>query len=283
MCRRKGVSVLSMPARSGPAAARNAGARAARGDILFFVDADVEVQPCSVSRVVSAFKQGPDVAAVFGSYDDRPPEKNFVSQYKNLFHHFVHQHSSTDAVSFWAGCGAIRRPAFEAVGGFDQEKFSEPSIEDIELGYRLSARGFRITLDKSLQVTHLKRWTLGSLLRADIFRRAWPWSKLTLERRKMINDLNLRRSHKLSAVLVGLELALLPLAFFEPALFFAAFLVFASVIVINRRLYGFFLRHRGWRFAALAFPLHALYYVYCGATFVTCWALFVLRRKGTAA
>ena len=57
-----------------------------------------------------------------------------VSQYRNLLHHFVHQHGHAEASTFWAGCGAIRRAAFDAVGGFDAARFPRPSIEDIELG-----------------------------------------------------------------------------------------------------------------------------------------------------
>ncbi len=54
----------------------------------------------------------PDLAAVFGSYDDEPAAPNFLSQYKNLFHHFVHQQGSAEASTFWSGCGAILWPTF---------------------------------------------------------------------------------------------------------------------------------------------------------------------------
>ena len=77
----------------GPAAARNLGARAATGTILFFVDADVALHPDALCRAAEAFSADPTLQAVFGSYDDTPPEPNFLSQYKNLFHHYIHQHA----------------------------------------------------------------------------------------------------------------------------------------------------------------------------------------------
>src|SRR4051812_47426640 len=166
--RARGFQVVRLDARRGPAAARNEGARRTRGRVLLFLDADVLVRADTLARVEAFFKKHCETAALFGSYDDAPDAPGFVSQYKNLTHHFIHQRSRSDAETFWAGCGAVRRDAFERVGGFDETKYTRPSIEDIELGRRLRRRGFQIALDRHLQVKHLKRWTLLSLLRADI-------------------------------------------------------------------------------------------------------------------
>jgi glycosyltransferase involved in cell wall biosynthesis len=136
IARKKGATVLQLPQQSGPATARNYAAKKARGDILFFVDADVLVQKGTIARMVKDFNENPDIAAVFGSYDDKPAEENFLSQYKNLSHHFVHQQSDKEAVTFWAGCGAIRKEVFYKMGarhGYDQKRYPEPSVEDIEL------------------------------------------------------------------------------------------------------------------------------------------------------
>src|SRR5690606_15349386 len=105
--------------------------------------------------------------AVFGSYDTRPAAPNFVSQWKNLSHHFVHQHGHPNAQTFWAGCGAIRKPVFQAVGGFDQS-YRGATIEDIELGYRLRQSGFRVLLDPAVLCTHSKRWTAWSSWKTDL-------------------------------------------------------------------------------------------------------------------
>ena len=179
-CRARGIEVLELDSNSGPAAARNRGAERASGEILLFVDADVIVRRKTLSRVAALLREQPTAAAVFGSYDDAPEAANFISQYKNLLHHFTHQQASMRAETFWAGCGAVRREAFEAVGGFDESVYRRPSIEDIELGQRLRRAGLVVVLDKGLQVKHLKGWTLGSLLATDIFRRALPWSRLIL-------------------------------------------------------------------------------------------------------
>src|SRR5512140_2852069 len=85
----RGARVVRLPVRRGPAAARNEAARSARGDILFFVDADVALPGDAIARVVDALVAFPEYDAVIGSYDAAPAAKNFLSQYKNLAHHFV--------------------------------------------------------------------------------------------------------------------------------------------------------------------------------------------------
>lgn len=192
-----------------------------------------------------------------------------------------HQHADPrdEAVTFWAGCGAIRRDVFEAVGGFDQNRYAEPSIEDIELGYRMRRMGHRILLDKELQVKHLKQWKMGSLLRADVLYRALPWSRLILESRQMVNDLNLQTSDRICAGLVGLSLSILILSVLIPKLLFLIPLFLAFALVLNHRLYEFFLKQRGLRFAALAFPLQLLYYFYSCTAFVLCWCQHVLSGR----
>lgn len=276
----RGCEVLRLDARSGPAAARNRGVRRARGPVILFVDADVEVRRDTLARFASIFRERPAVAAAFGSYDDAPAARNFFSQYKNLFHHYVHQQSSSEAETFWAGCGAIRRAAFEAVGGFDERRYARPSVEDIELGYRLRRAGFEIVLDGSVQVKHLKRWTLTSMLRSDIFDRALPWSRLIVEGRgPMINDLNLRAADRLSAALAAIALASLALSPVWPALVAPALAALAAVLIINRRLYKFFFASGGARFAAGAFVMQLLYYVYGGLAFALCLCAHALRGR----
>jgi glycosyltransferase involved in cell wall biosynthesis len=279
IARKNGAKVLKLSSQLGPAAARNYGSREAKGDILFFVDSDVLIAQETIARVAANIDQNPEIAAVFGSYDDSPTAKNFISQYKNLQHHFVHQHSSRDAVTFWAGCGAIRRKVFHELGGFDQNRYPKSSIEDIELGYRMKRAGHRILLDKDLQVKHLKQWKFGSLLRADIFHRAVPWSKLILETQDMISDLNVQKSDKISAGLVGLSVIILPFTLFKPQLLYLVLVFLAGIFILNYRFYRFLSERKRLGFVILTFPMHLLYYFYSGITFVLCWALLSIFQK----
>ncbi len=272
-----GARILRLVKNSGPAAARNFGARHAQSEILFFVDADVALSSEALNRVRTVFRDQPGLAAVFGSYDINPRALGTVSQYRNLLHHFVHQNGQSEASTFWAGCGAIRRSVFERLGGFDEEQFPRPSIEDVELGYRLRRAGFRIFLDKSLQGTHLKQWTLVSLLRTDIFSRAIPWSRLILDTRTAPNDLNLKWDQRASFVLLVLACAFLALGFFHSEFLVLSAAAFLVVLVLNRRVYLFFFRQRGLSFALGCIPLHILYYLYSGFSYLYVRTVFLLR------
>jgi glycosyltransferase involved in cell wall biosynthesis len=281
-----GVQVLHSGGREGPGGARNVAAPSAIGDVLWFVDADVVVHDDAAGALAAAFSRT-DAAAVFGSYDDRPPGRNFLSQYKNLVHRYYHRRAAGDAETFWAGCGAVRKEIFLAVDGFDAARYPYPSIEDIELGWRLRQRGLSIALVPELQGTHLKVWRLGNLVHTDIFRRALPWSRLIHRRSGLADALNIGVRERINAVLaLGLLLSLAGAAAgLVPVWLPLAFLV--AIAVANRELYAFFRRARGPVFAIRAVLFHQLYYLYSAATFAWCWVeqrWWNLRgsRRGTA-
>lgn len=262
-----GARVFRLPTRSGPARARNLGAREARGDLLLFVDPEIMVKREAIAQVQAAFAQAPQVAAVFGSYDDAPAVSNFFSQYKNLVHHYVHQRAREDASTFWSICGAVRRSVFLQVGGFD-EGLHEASIEDIELGYRLKEAGQQIRVCKSLQVKNLKEWQARSLIKRDFFLRVWPWAELLLRRHHFFHGLSLPHSGKASVLLMHGFFGAMIGSGWRPELLMLAGGLLCALFAINAPLYRFFSSKRGLRFATRAMSWQWLYYVYCGVAFV---------------
>ena len=193
--------VVESPPGAGPAEARNAGAAEASAELIAFVDADVEVHPDALERARRALRRRPAARRRVRQLR-RParPTRRAVSRFRNLLHHHVHTSSPGPAETFWAGLGAIRRDAFLAAGGFDAARYPEPAIEDIELGMRLVAGGASIVLDPEIRGTHLKRWSLASMVRTDLLRRGIPWVRLQLESGRASGALNLGWRHRLSAL-----------------------------------------------------------------------------------
>ncbi len=265
------VDVVTEPAGSGPAAARNAGARRCDGEILVFVDADVEVHPDALRRLRETLEREAGLAAVFGAYDERPAAPATVSRFRNLLHHHVHCTNAGPATTFWAGLGAVRREAFDAVGGFDAGRYPRPSIEDVELGMRLHAAGRRIRLDPAVRGTHLKRWTLASMLRTDLGARGAPWVALRLERGgDGAGALNLSWRQRLAA-----GSAVLALAAVLSGRGRLAAGALAAMVAPNAGFYARLLRLGGPRLALSGVPLHLLHHLTAAASLpagIVLWA-----------
>ena len=274
-----GFSVIPLPRAPGVSAARNAGARLASGSVLAFLDSDVVAQEDHVARILSVLTDNPGARAAFGSYDNAPAADGLVSRYRNLLHHFTHQNSRREAETFWAACGVCEATAFLAVGGFD-ENYRRPSIEDIELGYRLRRAGYRIVLEPSWQIRHLKRWRLRDLILTDFSCRAVPWTLLLLQKARMDNDLNIDSKSRISAILILVSLisGSLGLASFQTVWMSISALAAAVTIAINLRFYLFLHRQGGLTLALASIPLHFLYFLTAISGYIVGRCIFQIRH-----
>jgi GT2 family glycosyltransferase len=271
--------VLVVPGPSGPAVARNRGAADATGDIFVFVDADVVVAADAIPRLCAALDGDATLAAVFGAYDHAPAAPNFMSQFKNLSHTYVHENAQRRASTFWAGLGAVRADAFRAVGGFD-ERFTRPSVEDIDFGYRLTAAGRAIRLDPDLRGRHLKRWTLWSCLVTDVVARGIPWTQLIYRHHALANDLNMRYGLRWSVAAALTALVAAVAAAWTPWAWLGVALSVVALVALNFDYYRWFARERGLLFAVRVLPAHFLHHVCNGVSFGVGTAMYLAGRAG---
>jgi glycosyltransferase involved in cell wall biosynthesis len=266
-------TVIRLPGRPhGPAYARNRGFEVARGPVVVFFDADVVVHKDTLRRLLEVLAERPDAGAVFGAYDTEPRAKGIVSQYRNLVHHYVHVHGAGEADTFWAGAGAVRRDVFEEAGMYDEWHYARPQIEDIELGARIRSLGKKILLVPEIQVTHLKRWSLGNVIRTDLRDRGIPWARLLAHRGAALSakSLNLRWTERLNTALVWLSVLTLIFALvtWRPWLAAVALILVLPVVILNWRLWRYMARLRGVPFAVAIIPLHLMYYGLNGVSFL---------------
>jgi len=148
---------------------RNKGASSSSGDILLFLDSDVVVQVDTIQHIMSYFSEN-SVDAIVGLYSLKHRHHNLASQYKNLWIRFSYLKSGPRIDWIFGAVSAIRKSAVWKVKGFDRRILMEHGGDDLELGKRMTASEHNILLKPEIEVEHLKRHSLISLLKNDFAR-----------------------------------------------------------------------------------------------------------------
>ena len=167
---------------------------------------------------------------------------------------------------------------FREVGGFDVKTYEVPSIEDIELGYRIVETGRRIVVEPRLQGKHLKVWTIRNSLSTDIFCRALPWARLMISREGLTDDLNTSSAERVRAGLAGLLFLSILALLIQPHWWPVPLLLLGLAFLANRDLVREMAAHGGTWFAAKCLLYHQFYYIYSASVYV--WCLFEYHVLG---
>ncbi len=241
---------------AGAAAARNAGAAVARGEMLFFTDADCVLEPDTLRRVRQALSDaGPD-AAVGGSYTLEPYDKRFFSRFQSAFIRYseLKRPAAPDYIASHAL--AIPAEAFRASGGFASGGL--PILEDVEFSHRLRRRGVRLVMDPAIQVRHIFDYSLRRSL-ANALRKSRYWVRYSLGNRDLLADsgtASIELKFNVAAFFLGTVALTAAFLGYGVGLYAAAALAAANLF-ISRGLLRTFREAGGPRFALGA----ALYYV----------------------
>lgn len=250
------VRVVPSAGRVGPAAARNLGAQVATGEYLFFIDSDVMVRPDTLRLLVDGFdRDGVDGWNGVQAADMR--HRDLVSQYKNLWMRWTYLRQTGDVPLFYTTAAAIRRDVFLRVGGFDAG-YATPNVEDTAFGQKLRRLGVRVRIHPALEVEHVKRYSLGGLLRTD-FMRAVSLTRLKLRHPEDLGDNNtsVPATYMASVPLTGVGLLGLGLGLavgWTPAVV-AGLLALAGVLALNLNFLDAIRRSDGWGRALGAVPV----------------------------
>lgn len=156
---------------------RDAGVTAARTDVIGFLDDDAELRG-DPDRVVDAFAGDPRLGAVALRIVDESgaTARRHVPRLGGR-----QPDRSGDVALFLGGASAIRRTAYEQVGGYFTDLFY--GHEEVELCWRLVDAGWRIRYLADVEVfhprttieRHLEGWELTGRNRVLIARRTLPW------------------------------------------------------------------------------------------------------------
>ena len=272
---------LVRPGRNGGAAfARNRGIEQATGEYLFFVDADV-VLPSDALTLASSTMAEAEADCVVGVFAAENPFEDFFSQYKSLYTNFKYQ-DLLGTAALNTAVTLLRRQVLDDVGGFDE---GMSTVEDNELGDRIFRHGFKIVIERRLEVLHLKHFSMAGLLRND-FRKAVGLAELLASRIRSgewspgdeFTDIS--TGHMLNVPIVYGTLA--GLLFAAAGWATTGFLAAAAGSVLfglNNRAFWVYLKHRkGVLFTIAGVPFSFLVYTVVGlATGVGLSAL--IRRR----
>lgn len=263
------------PRNIGPGAARNRGGRAARGEVIVFVDADIVLTADTLRNIRAAFTTSPDLEVLGGIYAKEPANVGFGAWFVALkTFYFASRGAWRKPITFvQSACCGMRRALFEESGGFSEKG----AAEEYEYGRRLKKK-HEIYMDKSVVVVHHHPAVLARL--EEITRRTYHWFPLFLGDFTFETDGGTgTRQEGLSALLYFTSFVLLLLCLARAALgapppaalVAACLLPLAAAVAVNAGLYRFMARERSWLFALAAVPTDALLYVGvgCGASAAT--------------
>lgn len=199
-------------ANTGAAAARNAGASAAQGDLLLFTDADCAPVAGWMAALAAAFEDN-RVAGAKGTYLTQ--QREIVPRFTQLeYEDRYDRMADTDTIDFIdTYSAAYRRDVFFANHGFDP---SIMKVEDQEFSFRLAEKGYRLVFTPGAVVYHRHNPTLRAYANRKYYIGYWKARLARSQPGRMVSD-----SHTPQVLKVQMLLAITALASVAMAAFAA--------------------------------------------------------------
>ncbi len=196
-----GVRVIRQ-ANAGPAAARNTGAAAAKGEILAFTDSDCIPGPTWLRHLTKPF-ENPAVVGTKGTYQTRQKKlvARFVQQEYAYKYVRMARQPQIDFIDTYSA--AYRKSVFLENGGFDAA-FAVPSVEDQEFSFRLARKGYRMEFAPQAVVYHFHDADVGEYIRRKFGIGYWKAFMLRWLPEKTFSDSHTPPTLRLQILLLGL-------------------------------------------------------------------------------
>lgn len=256
--------LVDFPENRGVSKARNAGARAAGGEIILFIDSDCIVMPDTIELCVARLQQG-DCISVGGAYTLEPWDKDFFSIFQSIYiHHAETKVENPDYIA--THCMAIWKKTYADFGGFIEDYFigQEASVEDVELSHRLIDAGHRLCRPREILVQHMFRFSFSRSVKNAI-KKSKYWTMYSLFKGDLLQDSG-AASYELKVNVISqcLNLALVAVAVVTGLWWLLAPVaaLYALNVLMSRKLLMLFRRERGWWFLLKAMLYYQFFYCF---------------------
>ena len=243
------VRYIRLAQNKGAAAARNAGARVAKNNVLVFIDSDVQVEKDAIGRIEEVM-QDEKIKIMVCNKSKIPANKGIFPAYRAIMHNsWVPKEKF--ATFFTGAFGVMRREVFDEIGGFD-DNYKGASVEDFEFGHRLSEK-YNIYFFKDILIR--VNWNLFAKTMKTHYNRTILWMQLFKKRKKFDNFcatpsqgagylLGFLFLSSFVVILAGIKFAFLPLT---------AMMVY---IVFNRNFFLLTNKEKGLAFMLMSVLIH---------------------------
>ncbi len=267
----------------GPFVSRNIGVEHARGKIIVFTDADIEFKKDTLQKICYSMVNG-DTLCLIGLYTLATLHKNIATVYKNSWIRYSYLTSPDNASWFFTAIGAVDRDVWDRHEGF-HSSFNNDQGGDLAFGKRLVNNGISIKLDKTLEVKHLKKFSLVSLLRND-FRRAYAYTHLLGYVRNSVTTVarkgfsNIYPRFLIATLLSGLMLLCFVLGCVSYVSLIPAGILFFMFLFVKRGFLRYLATNISVIFSLACIPVMLLDHLACG--FGVAWGLATypfIKRK----
>ncbi len=184
------IKLIQQKKNSGPAKARNLGAKNAEGEIILFTDSDCIAKKNWIEEMLNPFEE-PEIAGVQGAYKTKQKAltakfvQTEIEDRYDLMKKSMQKKNSIDFIgSYSAG---YKKKVFLDFNGFN-ENFPSASGEDPELSYRMEKKGLKLVFNPKAVVYHLHPENFLNYLKIKFWRGYWRILMYKEHKDKIIKD-----------------------------------------------------------------------------------------------
>ena len=177
--------LIELERRRGAAYARNIGAKVAKGDVLFFTDADCVVMKKTLKVVQQSLTNIHEKIITGGTYTRKSYDNNFFSNFQSIFIHYSETKHPVNPDYIATHALAMHSKLFKQYAGFNNHVF--PILEDVEYSHRLKKLGVRLQLNPYIQVQHIFNFTLLRSMK-NALRKTKYWTAYTIDNKDLFKD-----------------------------------------------------------------------------------------------